>query len=304
LYRWDAEADLLRCVRNYRVPGRDSTPDVRSGEGLAGHAYLQREPVIVNDYAAWDMAMTTGRDGGMRAGLGIPLIRHGTCLGVLLVRVYQHQQQPRPFDLDDARLAALFGDQVAAALMAAEAFEQQRHAALHDGLTGLPNRTLLADRVHQAILVARREDTTLALLVMDLDRFKNVNDTLGHAAGDTLLKEVGARLATALRVSDTVARLGGDEFAVLLPETNPNCAARVARKLIAAIRQPFTPEGQQIEVGLSIGIAIFPEHGKDVATLQRHADVAMYAAKRAGRGYVAYTAARGKQNRDRLLHLS
>jgi GAF domain-containing protein len=132
-------------VRNWQVPARDVTPDVQPGEGLAGQTFVRRQPVIVNDYANWDMAMATGRAGGMRAGLGVPLIRLGTCMGVLLVRVYQGEEA-RPFDEDDARLATLFGDQVTAALLAADAFEQQRYAALHDSLTGLPNRALLADR--------------------------------------------------------------------------------------------------------------------------------------------------------------
>lgn len=303
LYRWDAAAGLLRCVRNWQVPARDVTPDVRPGEGLAGHTFLSDEPVIVNDYATWDLGMHTGRVGGMRAGLGVPLIRHGVCLGVLLVRVYQHDL-PRPFDVDDARLATLFGDQVAAALLTADAFEQQRYAVLHDSLTGLPNRVLLVDRVQQAILAARREGTSLAVMAMDLDRFKDVNDTLGHAAGDTLLREVGRRLVSALRGSDTVARMGGDEFAVLLPGTNPEGAARAARALIAAIEHPFDPDGQVVEVGLSIGTAFFPEHGQDADTLLRHADLAMYVAKRANAGCVGYAPEHSEQNRDRITRLS
>ncbi len=302
LYRWDPESKLLRCVYNWQVPESDVTPDVRSGQGLAGQTYLQREPIIVNDYPNWKESMRTGLVGGMKAGLGVPLMRHGACLGVLLVRVYT-DDQTRPFDQDDARLATLFGDQVAAALLAAEAFEQQRQVALHDSLTGLPNRTLLADRVQQAILAARREGTPLTLLVLDLDRFKDVNDTLGHAAGDLLLQEVAARLSAVVRASDTVARLGGDEFAVLLRDSGAGHATSLIRKLTDAIEQPFVQNGHVIQVGLSVGAAMFPEHGDDTNTLQRHADVAMYAAKRAGGGYVAYTLERGEHNRDRLVHL-
>jgi diguanylate cyclase (GGDEF)-like protein len=209
----------------------------------------------------------------------------------------------RPFDLDDARLASLFGDQVAAALLTAEAFEQQRHAALHDSLTGLPNRILLADRVQQAILVAKRDGAPVALLVLDLDRFKDVNDTLGHAAGDALLQAVGGRMASVLRTSDTIARLGGDEFAVLLPNTGADGASLTGRALVEAIDQPFIQDSRVIEVGLSIGAAIFPEHGDDAATLLRHADVAMYIAKRADGGCTVYTPQQGEQSRDRLTRL-
>jgi predicted signal transduction protein with EAL and GGDEF domain len=131
-----------------------------------------------------------------------------------------------------------------------------------------------------------------------------VNDTFGHAAGDALLQAFGGRLATILRASDTVARVGGDEFAVLLPGTNQDSAAAAAGKLIETIEQPFVLDGQLAEVGLSIGSAVFPDHGEDADTLQRHADVAMYAAKHAGGGYVAYTPERGNHNRDRMMHLS
>ncbi len=281
LHRRNPEEKLLRCVYNWQVPARDVTPDVRSGEGLAGQTYLHREPIIVNDYGGRAKGMRTGRVGGVRAGQGVPLMRHGTCLGVLLVRVYT-DDQTQPFDQEDARLATLFGDQVAAALLAAEAFERQRQLALHDSPTGLPNRTLLDDRVQQAILAARREHTTLTLLVIDLDRFKDVNDTLGHAAGDLLLQEVAARLHTAMRASDTVARLGGDEFAMLLPDSDADQAAAITRQLIYAIEEPFVQAGQVIEVGLSIRAATFPAHGEDATTLQRHADVAMYAASTLG----------------------
>jgi diguanylate cyclase (GGDEF)-like protein len=302
LYRWDRAAGMLRCVRNWQVPSRDVTPDLRPGEGLAGQTFARSAPVIVNDYSTWELGMNTGRVGGMRAGLGVPLIRQGICLGVLLVRVYQ-DEQARPFDLDDARLATLFGDQVAAALLTADAFEQHRYAVLHDSLTGLPNRILLADRVQQAILAAKREGTALTVLAMDLDRFKDVNDTFGHAAGDTVLREVGARLGSVLRTSDTVARMGGDEFAVLLPATGQEGSAQIARALIEAIKQPFTQDGHVVEIGLSIGAAIFPEHGEDADTLLRHADMAMYVAKRANGGCVAYALEHGEQTRDRITRL-
>jgi diguanylate cyclase (GGDEF)-like protein/PAS domain S-box-containing protein len=162
------------------------------------------------------------------------------------------------------------------------------HQALHDTLTDLPNRTLLHDRLHHAVLAAQRHSDPLALLLIDLDRFKEVNDTFGHHYGDLLLRQLGPRLQSALRESDTVARLGGDEFAVLLPATDRLGATSVAAKLLSAIEQPFALEGHSFEVGASIGIALYPVHAEDTTTLLQRADVAMYLTKRAGSGYTVY----------------
>jgi diguanylate cyclase (GGDEF)-like protein len=161
--------------------------------------------------------------------------------------------------------------------------------ALHDALTGLPNRTLLRDRTNQAIRQADRELVPAALLLLDLDRFKEVNDTLGHHYGDQLLVQVGQRLHATLRTVDTVARLGGDEFAVLLPriETAEGAIA-VANKLQAALAQPFPLEGLTLDVEASIGLAIYPEHGNDPDELLQHADIAMYAAKDTHAGFVVF----------------
>ncbi|HEX6676128.1 MAG TPA: EAL domain-containing protein [Actinomycetes bacterium] len=160
--------------------------------------------------------------------------------------------------------------------------------ALHDPLTGLPNRELFADRVGQAIRSSDRELRPAALLLLDLDRFKDVNDTLGHHHGDQLLWEVGRRLSGALRGSDTVARLGGDEFAVLLPGTTTEGASEVAAKLRARLHQPLTVGGVVLDLDASVGIAAYPDHGGDAAQLLQHADVAMYLAKQAHAGALVY----------------
>ena len=163
------------------------------------------------------------------------------------------------------------------------------HQALHDSLTDLPNRVLLHDRLHQAIRIAERGQERAALLLMDLDGFKEINDTFGHHCGDALLSQVAARLRDALRISDTVARLGGDEFAIVLPKVEEAAStAQAARKVLAALETPFTVEGQRVHVGGSIGIALFPDHGEDADTLMRRADVAMYVAKRSGGGFSLY----------------
>lgn len=161
-----------------------------------------------------------------------------------------------------------------------------RHQATHDALTGLPNRTMLFEAVEAALDAARASGSVMALLLMDLDRFKEVNDTFGHYFGDALLQQVAFRLRNQLRGEDVVARLGGDEFAVLMPDAIDlaNVAAS-ARRILDALEQPFVIDAQVLEVGASIGIANFPEHGTDARTLLRRADVAMYSAKQKQSGY-------------------
>jgi diguanylate cyclase (GGDEF)-like protein/PAS domain S-box-containing protein len=155
------------------------------------------------------------------------------------------------------------------------------YLALHDTLTGLPNRTLLMDRLDHAISVSRRDNQPLALLLLDLDRFKEINDTLGHAVGDSLLAEVGRILSGPLRESDTVARLGGDEFAILLPSVSGLVQARdIANRVARVLTRPFQVEQITVEVGVSIGVALYPDHGTGASELMRGADVAMYVAKR------------------------
>ena len=161
-----------------------------------------------------------------------------------------------------------------------------RHQAMHDGLTDLPNRVLLFDRLEKALENARQQRTIAALLLMDLDRFKEVNDTFGHHFGDVLLKQVALRLRNQLQPHDTVARLGGDEFAIVLTAPPDSTAVAVqARRVLNTLEQPFVVEGQVLEVGASIGIAMYPEHGTDARTLMRRADVAMYSAKQSNVGY-------------------
>lgn len=162
---------------------------------------------------------------------------------------------------------------------------QLEHIAHHDPLTGLPNRLLFLDRFHQAIARSQRSHNTVALLFLDLDRFKNVNDTLGHETGDRLLRLIADRLKASVRVEDTVARLGGDEFTVLIEESHENpTGVVVARKIIQALESPFSVGPHQLYAGASIGIAIFPADGTTVEKLIRNADAAMYLAKERGRG--------------------
>lgn len=163
--------------------------------------------------------------------------------------------------------------------------------AHHDVLTELPNRLLFNDRLRHAIELARRDGRLLALLFIDLDRFKTINDSLGHHIGDQLLIQAAKRLLSLVRSSDTLARLGGDEFVVLMQTGASHAtAAQLAHKIIAGFKQPFSIDGKELHIGCSIGITLFPEDGTDADTLLKHADVAMYRAKEAGRdGHVRYS---------------
>ena len=158
------------------------------------------------------------------------------------------------------------------------------HLAHHDALTDLPNRLLLNERVEQAIRHARRQHTTVALLFLDIDHFKHINDSFGHPVGDRLLQAVGDRLVAAVRQEDTVARIGGDEFVILLEHVaDPMQAGLVAQKVVAAFAAPFDVEGQGIGISISLGVCLHPQDGEDVDTLLRNADAAMYRAKDEGR---------------------
>ena len=183
--------------------------------------------------------------------------------------------------------------------------ELNEHQALHDALTGLPNRTLLRDRIQQAILTASREGGRVAVLMMDLDRFKEVNDSLGHHAGDELLKELGDRLQKILRASDTIARLGGDEFGLLLPKHDkPNDVIPALDKICEALEQPIVLQELPLAIEASIGVALFPDDGEDVDTLLQHADVAMYAAKDGNLPYAFYDPGAAQYDPARLTIVS
>jgi len=163
------------------------------------------------------------------------------------------------------------------------------HQALHDPLTGLANRSLFFDRLHQALSSAHRGQEPFALVMVDLDEFKLVNDDHGHAVGDQVLKQLGTRLRRGLRATDTAARIGGDEFALVLPRISGRVAAeRMVRRRMALLEGSYAIGRRRIAVGASAGVAMYPDDGGDTDTLLRHADSAMYFAKREGRGVAFY----------------
>jgi diguanylate cyclase (GGDEF)-like protein len=182
-----------------------------------------------------------------------------------------------------------------------QALDQAVHQAMHDELTGLPNRACFYDRTEQALRAARRTCAATAVLLLDLDRFKEINDTLGHRYGDRVLRAIGSRLAPLLRAGDTLARLGGDEFCVLLPDVGGlDEALDVADRITAALEAPFSIDGMDLVVAASVGVTVAPEHGDTADLLLQRSDVAMYVAKRSHTSVVAYEHALDDNTPDRL----
>ncbi len=174
------------------------------------------------------------------------------------------------------------------------------YQALHDALTGLPNRLLLAEQLGQALVSGRAAHEQVAVLILDLDHFKEVNETFGHQAGDRLLEQVGPRLRSEIGAEGMVARLGGDEFAVLLTKTDPTAATLAAARLLEALERPFEVQGQHLDVAVSIGIAISPDDGDDPDTLLRRADIALFVAKQPRGAFVRYAPEQERQGASRL----
>jgi diguanylate cyclase (GGDEF)-like protein len=205
------------------------------------------------------------------------------------------------------RLAASVGRELREAALRRDrrrAEQRMAYLAYHDALTDLPNRALLHDRLDQAARAANREGRSLALLVMDLDGFKQINDTLGHPAGDRVLQHVASRVRSTLREADTVARLGGDEFAIVLPFTDIDGGVLAAQKVLQEIDQPLVIDDRPLSIGASIGIACLPEHGTSAETLLQRADVAMYLAKTDRSGICVYSPDRDRHTHERVTLIS
>jgi diguanylate cyclase (GGDEF)-like protein len=213
--------------------------------------------------------------------LGVPLKTQEGTIGALVVQSYDGTVR---YTERDKVLLEFVSGQVASAIERRKLADELFWQAHHDTLTGLPNRQLFRDRLGQALALAQRNRTQLAVIYMDVDRFKQINDTMGHAAGDELLRQTAARLQACIRVSDTLARLGGDEFTVVLTQiTSSADAMRAARTMMESMRAPFLVGNRELFVTLSLGISIFPDDGAEGGALMVNADVAMYRAKEMGR---------------------
>ncbi len=250
-------------------------------------------------FAAWQ-AEPEGRQ--RLEGWSVLLVPAGFALAAFGLLLYDHVRRldPLAFGLAVLTLLAAFV-RVGLAFRDLRSLAEARDQASTDDLTSLPNRRLFATRVKTAIAAASLAGTEFSVLVMDLDNFKELNDTLGHHAGDSLLRLIGPRVKSALRVTDTIARLGGDEFAVLLDAQHDDGGAAVAaQKIVAVFRDPFEVQGLSLRVTASIGMASFPSHAQDADELMKCADVAMYQAKSIRSGYEVYASERDTNTRERL----
>jgi diguanylate cyclase (GGDEF)-like protein/PAS domain S-box-containing protein len=307
LYWIDQAAGLLRPKIHVAADWLSSKLDsfeIPLGKGVMGAVALSDRGELVNN-AQSDPRTIYPADAVVECEhlVAVPVAVDGRTMGVF----YVARRSDPPFSAHEFEVVQLFIGHAAAAIEKTHLFEQTRaseerfhYQALHDPLTDLPNRVLLHDRLAQALALAGRTAEPVSLLVLDLDRFKEVNDTLGHHAGDRLLQEVAGRLRGALRVSDTVARLGGDEFAAVLFGANAEAARIAAGKLLAALESPLVLEGLEISLAASIGIASAPAHGTDADTLLRRADIAMYAAKRSRSGAATYAPDHDLHSAERL----
>ena len=287
-------ADLLPA-ENFLVALYDEPSDTLSFPYLAGEHGRSPGPgaePLGNGTALAEVirsgrALLTGsRAAGSRAEadrkdwLGVPLISQDGVTGALAVQAYSGHVH---YTEEDRDLLQFVSTQIAAAIERKRTETRLRHMARHDPLTDLPNRMLFHDRFDMALKRARRDNEYLALLYLDLDGFKEVNDNFGHELGDRLLREVAQRLVKCVRDSDTIGRMGGDEFTVLLANVHrPACAGIIADKIRAALGAPFDIQGHRLAISASIGAAVYPDDGEDIDRLFRRADADMYAAKRCG----------------------
>ena len=289
-----------RALETVMVAETTAVEDVRAEVVRTGKGLLLPRPIR-------DEALRKEMERrGLKDAVVAPLRSESGIIGSIMVA--NRMGDVGTFETEDLRLLETVTNHASVTLENRRLVDQLReeaaekeHQSLHDSLTGLPNRTLFNERVERAIANARGSDGSVAVMLLDLDDFKEVNDTLGHHHGDLLLKEVGARLRGLLRPMDTVARLGGDEFAVLIPFSDDiKAVTGVARRIGHAFERNFEVSDLTLQVRSSVGIALFPEHGQDAKTLLQKADVAMYQSKAQRHGFEMYAAEKDQCNPRRL----
>ena len=300
-WTWDEAAQVLRCAQTWHIDDahvaqfssatkvsineapawQGDAPRTLTG-GLVRRVWLDGAPVWFPDVTR-ETGFRRGPEAaraGLHCAFGFPVMAGGQPFGVMEFFARDIKQP------DEALLsiARSIGSQIGQFIVRKQAEEKVRFVASHDALTALPNRVMFAQRLDHALAQAQRHGRRLAVLFIDLDRFKVINDTLGHDFGDRLLREVARRLSAALRQSDTVARLGGDEFVVLLEDiSDPMYVAAVAQKLIAALAEGYLLADREYHVTASVGASTYPDDAADAQALLKNADIAMYRAKEQGR---------------------
>lgn len=289
LLETQAMAGFGRDVMEVTVISTD--PERPEGQGLNGTAFRTRQPQVTDDFledrrtSHWHGLVRSQTR--LKSAASVPILRGSRAIGTL----YLCARERRAFDNEIIGLLARMADNLSFALQTFEREEERRQAeerahylATHCSLTGLPNRNLLADLLEQAIASVDRTGHKPAIMFIDLDHFKDINDNWGHDVGDRVLELIASRLRQELRDHDVLARLGGDEFVVLVQNIDRRAhAVRVAEKLLATAREPLEVDGQSFRVSFSIGISLYPEHGRDQKGLMKAADLAMYVAKDKGK---------------------
>jgi len=291
--RWamDGEHEAIRCIETWNAPSpalegfvaQIRTMSLGDGNrGLVRRVWLAGEPAWVADLVGEDgfHGAPHAYRAGLRGAFAFPMLAGSVTLGVLEF----FSSEIRQPDLPLLQMVRVIGSQIGQFMARKQAEENLLYVATHDTLTGLPNRYMFNQRFAHALTHAQRYGKTMALLFLDLDRFKYINDTRGHPFGDTLLAELAKRLRRCLRDSDTVARFGGDEFVALVEELNgPHDVANIAQKVLEVVRKPFEIQGDNCELTASVGISLYPLDGRELPILLKNADIAIYRAKDRGR---------------------
>lgn len=304
LWLWDAEQEALVLAAHSDYDPLDDYPGPRRltahEQSAVRELVAELTPQLLDATGAPAALRTVFDQTDLRHIAVAPITSHGEFVGVVAAG---YRWTPPETHVLFPRLTGL-ADQAAVAMQNVQLVEQISQQAMHDPLTGLANRKKLQTDAETAIARARAAGTGVALLFIDLDRFKDVNDTLGHAAGDELIRQVATRIGAVTRPADTVARLGGDEFLVVLADVSePEVAQATARRMVAAVREAFPLDGREVFISCSVGIACYPEGGEDYATLLKHADHAMYDAKSAGSDGIATHRPRSRHRTTRHLEI-
>lgn len=288
IFVWDSQQHKL-CLKSHRGLSDKTThacASIDMGFCVCGQTAQTREPLFAKDT---ESCHTVQRAGALsHAHYCLPILSRGNLLGVLNLYVTDAFQD----DTDEAAFLSTITTTLAGLIEKRQMEERIRHMAEHDVLTGLPNRLYFKAHLQRELAHAMRDKSVLAALFLDLDKFKQINDTLGHDVGDAVLVQAAQRIGHCLRKSDTLARMGGDEFTLILPELNhSDDAGVIADKIITALREPFEVMNQSCQIGVSIGISLFPQHGETPETLLQRADMAMYWVKNHGRNCFRYFSA-------------